>query len=452
MKRLLDFYKGDAPLEIGVEDSFDFHLHRSLLLVVEKESRTLFYFLNSSASIFKVSSASFAGAKKISVFGREKPREMDIEKKRALSRLRGVLDGLCCVVDLTHSLGGLVQQVSIQSNQKFSVKEIRPEIVLCDDSPTFLKVCHHEVTKFSSDTILATLSPFDVVELAEAPSIKLFILDINMPDIKGTKLASILRGSKPILLLSGEIGGDSPDIMKVLQFGRIDFLEKNSVKEEVFKEKVLGLVSSKRIDQLRGKAVGTRKLIKGMKKSSVLVIGISTGGVQTLEAIFKDVKRLSCPVVVIIHMPKQFTGLFTQRLNETYDLEFEHVDGTRPVGDNKVYILEGNSHYQFFSNSGGLHIQKILESKVKGFCPNIDHALLSLAKVKSIDAIAGILTGMGKDGAKGLLAVKESGGLTFSQDEASSIIFGMPKAAADLKASQHILSPSEIVCWFNEAA
>ncbi|NQZ02942.1 MAG: chemotaxis protein CheB [Bdellovibrionales bacterium] len=197
--------------------------------------------------------------------------------------------------------------------------------------------------------------------------------------------------------------------------------------------------------------ISGKKNLKPVKNLEAMFIGTSTGGVQTLEAILRELGPLPFPVFVMIHMPGQFTREFAKRLNSTYSaFEVIHVERDTQMEKKAVYLGCGDNHFMIFEGEGGFKIKVVHGEKVKGFCPNIDFAFKSLAKNKCRRVGAGILTGMGRDGAQGLLEIKDAGGFTYCQDEDTSVVYGMPKAAKEIGAQQAILNPKQIARWFND--
>lgn len=178
------------------------------------------------------------------------------------------------------------------------------------------------------------------------------------------------------------------------------------------------------------------------KSQPILLIGASTGGPNAIETILKELTSdLNLIVLIVQHMPKGFTKTFAERLNKVCDLNVsEATDGIK-ISKNNVYIAPGGFHMVL--NRGGI-INLNTDSLVWGVRPAVDNLFISAASIYKENIISVILTGMGKDGAKGSIKVKENNGITISQDEKTSVIYGMPKAAFETGCIDYVLPLSEI--------
>lgn len=176
----------------------------------------------------------------------------------------------------------------------------------------------------------------------------------------------------------------------------------------------------------------------------VIAFGSSTGGVQTIEAVLKQMPRTSPGIVLVQHMPEKFTHSFAARLNTVTELEvIEAKDGDRVI-NGRVLIAPGGRHMQL-KRSGAQYVVEVRDGPlVNHHKPSVDVLFKSVAHCAGRNAIGAIFTGMGDDGARGLLEMRKSGAMTLAQDEASCVVYGMPKAAADLGAAQQILPLSEM--------
>lgn len=175
----------------------------------------------------------------------------------------------------------------------------------------------------------------------------------------------------------------------------------------------------------------------------ILLIGASTGGPNAIETILRELTQdLNLIVLIVQHMPKGFTKTFAERLNKICDLNVsEATDGIK-IEKNNVYIAPGGFHMVL--NKGGI-INLNTDSLVWGVRPAVDNLFISAAPIYKENIISVVLTGMGKDGAKGSVKVKENNGITIAQDEKTSVIYGMPKVAFETGCIDYVLPLSEIV-------
>jgi len=180
------------------------------------------------------------------------------------------------------------------------------------------------------------------------------------------------------------------------------------------------------------------------KSPHLIAIGASTGGPDALVKIVKNLQYDMPPILIIVHMPPNFIKGFCKRLQSLTTLEIKPFEENQVIEENQILIASGRSHMVVDAKFGQFHIKKGGAEKVNGHCPSIDVLFDSISKLNGVYVVGALLTGMGKDGAKGLLKIKNSGGLTIVQDKKSSEIFGMPKAAIDINAAQVIMNLENI--------
>jgi two-component system chemotaxis response regulator CheB len=179
-------------------------------------------------------------------------------------------------------------------------------------------------------------------------------------------------------------------------------------------------------------------------------VGASTGGTSALEVLFKGFEPAFPPAVAVIHMPEKFTHTFAQRLNELCAVSVKEAEHNERILPGYVYLAPGNFHLAVKA-VGAERVLKVLKGpKVNNQRPAVDVLFNSVAEQVGKNAIGILLTGMGKDGAAGLLAMRQQGGMTIAQDEYTSIVFGMPKTAIDLGAALEVLPLPEIAPFLSK--
>lgn len=176
----------------------------------------------------------------------------------------------------------------------------------------------------------------------------------------------------------------------------------------------------------------------------VIAIGTSTGGTLALEQVLTHLTP-NCPGIVIVqHMPEKFTAAFAARLNSLSAIEVrEAKDGDR-VRPGLALIAPGGLHMSLVRNGAFYHVQVKAGPAVNRHCPSVDVLFRSVSKCAGKNAVGFQLTGMGDDGARGLLEMREAGAITYAQDEDSSVVFGMPKEAIKRNAAVHIVSLEQV--------
>jgi two-component system chemotaxis response regulator CheB len=173
----------------------------------------------------------------------------------------------------------------------------------------------------------------------------------------------------------------------------------------------------------------------GRPTGKLLLIGASTGGVEALKALLMQLPEDCPPTLITQHMPERFTAAFAQRLNRECPMKVsEAVDGERmEVGH--VYIAPGGTHHLELNRNGGHFSCKLIDAPpMSGHRPSVDVLFKSGARLAARNIVSVILTGMGKDGAQGMLELRQAGAITLGQDEASSLVYGMPRAAFECGA------------------
>ena len=184
----------------------------------------------------------------------------------------------------------------------------------------------------------------------------------------------------------------------------------------------------------------------------VVAIGISTGGVQSIEVVLRQLDRTAPGIVMVQHMPERFTASFAARLNTLCDMEvLEAKDGDRVV-NGRVLIAPGGRHMTL-KRSGAQYVVEVRDGPlINHHRPSVDVLFRSVAACAGRNAIGIIMTGMGDDGARGLREMREAGALTAAQDEASCVVFGMPAEAIRLGAAADVVPLSGVAGWIRQAA
>lgn len=161
----------------------------------------------------------------------------------------------------------------------------------------------------------------------------------------------------------------------------------------------------------------------------VIAIGASTGGTEAIYSIITALPREMPGILIVQHMPPVFTELYAQRLNNSCELEVKEAKTGDEVKPGRVLIAAGDYHMKLVKSDMGYFVKCFKGEKVNGHCPSVDVLFNSVAEIARDNAVGVILTGMGSDGAKGILNMRKKGAFTIGQDEKSSVVYGMPMAA-----------------------
>jgi two-component system chemotaxis response regulator CheB len=345
--------------------------------------------------------------------------------------------------------------------------ESRTRVLIVDDSKTIRSLL---------EKILASDPTIEVVGSAEKPSdaeklihnLKpdVITLDIHMPEMDGiTFLKSYLpRYPIPTVMISSISLEEGPLVLSALEAGAVDYVQKPSFEEL----KIAGPIILEKIRHARhAKIQAVRSWVpagtKVTKKSPVnlgtdlggspiVAIGSSTGGTEALRQVFARFPAEIPPTLVVQHIPPVFSKAFAMRMNELFPFEVkEAVDGD-VVAPNRILIAPGGTQMSLLRKGSGFVVKvDAAAGAVNRHKPSVDVLFDSVAELLGPRAFGVILTGMGSDGAKGLLRMKNAGATTFGQDEASSVVYGMPRAAHDLGAVDHQLPLDQIAPALFEA-
>lgn len=253
---------------------------------------------------------------------------------------------------------------------------------------------------------------------------RLVILDIDsqlMNDPAGYLASLMPKYSVPVIVCTEKHN------MKytMVNAGALDVILKPSVNEtkEQFERLFFDSITSIK------KAVSGNRLRTFYDGAKIIAIGGSTGSTQSLPVILNDLSVDTPPIVCVLHMPEGYTKIYAQQLNSTSPLEIREAENGLYVHSGQVIIAAGSKHLRLFKNKKGYFVTSEPGVRVSGHCPSVDVLFDSVAYAAKSDAIGVILTGMGSDGAKGMLTMRKMGAYNIGQDEASSIVYGMPRAA-----------------------
>jgi len=184
------------------------------------------------------------------------------------------------------------------------------------------------------------------------------------------------------------------------------------------------------------------RLVPGVTK--IVFVGASTGGTEAVKSFLQGFPVDCPPIMIVQHMPESFTGSFATRLNGLCKPRVIEAQGGEALEPGTVYIAPGHSHLKIRRNASGFSTELIKTPPVNRHRPSVDVLFDSAAEVVGRNAIGVILTGMGKDGACGLLRMRQAGARTLGQDEASCVVYGMPREAALIGAVEEVAGLADI--------
>ena len=340
------------------------------------------------------------------------------------------------------------------------------KVLIVDDSAIVRDILTRRLSQHPSIEVIGSApDPFIARNKIETQEIDVITLDIEMPRMDGLTFLKYLMKYKPlpVIVVSSLAEGKNQAALEALERGAVDIVSKSggpySV-EEISEELAEKIVQAAKVSKSRLVSVSERLQIpvytkekKTFNKTALsqistthklLVVGASTGGTIAMEEIFTKFTPDFPPTLAVIHMPEYFTASFANRLDSLCQVHVkEAVDGEL-VMPATVYIAPGGYHMQV-ATSGANRIIRIKNGpRLHGQRPAVDILFDSAAEKIGKNCIAVLMTGMGKDGASGLKKIKDAGGYTIAQDEASCIVFGMPKEAIALDGHCEITALTDI--------
>ncbi len=274
-------------------------------------------------------------------------------------------------------------------------------------------------------------------------------MDIEMPKMDGlTAVRKIMETNPiPIVMISALTQREALIALKALEYGAVDYVSKpsgqislnmDSVRNElVFKVKTavfanLSINKQASTEVLHGTANSNNKIIS---------IAASTGGPPALTKILRALPANSPPILIVQHMPKGITNLFARRLNEACQFTVKEAQEGDLVQERLALIAPGGYHMTVTKDS---RIHLTIDSPVNFVRPSADVLMQSLAEIYRDKNVGVVLTGMGNDGAKGIVAIKEQGGFTIAQDQNTSVVYGMPHVASQTGCVDKVASLTSI--------
>jgi two-component system chemotaxis response regulator CheB len=284
-------------------------------------------------------------------------------------------------------------------------------------------------------------------------------MDIKMPEMDGLEATRRIMASNPtpVVVVSGMLEVDVQLSLQALEAGALAVVGKPpDRKNPAYAAKVRELVMTLRA--MAGVKVIARRAFPrptdetqesgkshepqpAVVRPEIIAIGASTGGPSALNRLLKGFPAdLSVPIVLVQHMPHEFIPGLARWLDNTTPLRFEIARSGLALMPGTVTIAPGTAHLALLRRGNGLVARLLPDDGTRRYVPSVDVLFDSVAKICGGAAIGVVLTGMGDDGAKGLLAMRTKGAYTFVQDEASCTVFGMPRAAIEKQAAQHIES------------
>jgi two-component system chemotaxis response regulator CheB len=340
------------------------------------------------------------------------------------------------------------------------------KVLIVDDSAVVRQTLSGVLSSDRRIEVMGVASdPFVAAEKMKKEKPDVILLDIEMPFMDGlTFLKKIMEQHPiPVVICSSLTETGSETAFKALEYGAIEIITKPRVGSKQFLEeskirvcdavKAASVARTRKLTQpgivapkLTADAVLARPKSDAMVKTTenLVAIGASTGGTEALRVLLTSMPIDSPGMVIVQHMPEHFTKAFAQRLNNDCQISVKEAENNDTVIRGRALIAPGNMHTMIKRSGARYYVDVRYGPLVSRHRPSVDVLFRSTARYAGGNAIGVIMTGMGDDGARGLLEMKNTGAFTIAQDEKTSVIFGMPKEAIKLGAVDRIL-PLDII-------
>lgn len=358
-------------------------------------------------------------------------------------------DGL---YELRFELTGKRLQVSHDSPRPVAPGKIK--VLVVDDSSSICKLLGRIIEAESDLSLVATTTnPLEAEALVRRHAPDVVTLDIHMPDLDGVALLRRLRTwtQVPVLMISSITKEEGPLVFEALDAGAFDYVQKP--KFEALAQASPAIIarikaaaeSQKKASRRRDAVVRKAQYSGEVLQTKIVAIGSSTGGTEALKHLFLAMPDQIPPILVVQHIPPMFSDALARRFDNMFVFKVKEAEDGEDVTSDKVLIAPGGRQMRLVKANDGLLRVAISDARPDFLHnPSVDFLFDSVADVAGAQAVGVILTGMGSDGAKGMLKMRSAGAHNIAQDEQSSVIFGMPREAIAAGGTHRVLPLDEI--------
>ena len=347
------------------------------------------------------------------------------------------------------------------------MSSVRSRVLVVDDSATARRMLARSLEGEADIEVVGEAGDAERAhQLVEESGPDVITLDLEMPGTDGLVFLRQLMKQRPtpVIVVSSHTRPGSITALEALRAGALDVILKPRGSAALaglgamLKEKIRGLRQSDvavRADvRFRG---GNRPVaIAHPSGDGIIAIGASAGGPQAIEALLTRLPVESPPILIVQHMPATFVPLLVQRLDQSCSLRVVVAKGGETPSRGTVYLAPGDQHLLVGQQDGALRLRTSRGARVHFHRPAVDVLFQSLARLRQVTIVGVLLTGMGEDGADGMLALHREGHETIAEDRRSCVVFGMPRAAIQRGAVRRVLPldliPSAILGCFERSA
>jgi len=334
-------------------------------------------------------------------------------------------------------------------------------VLVVDDSEVDRKLISYALNKERDMEVIGSAeNPYVAKDMINLLNPDVITLDLQMPRMNGlTFLGKIMQLHPfPVIIVSSYTPQNSSYALKALNLGALDTISKPGLEYSLkeFSKRLVRMVREAKGARIMPPGRNTVKTVRNKKDRKVsyvnvkgadrklIAIGSSTGGTRAIEFLLNELPTGLPGIMIVQHLPENFTKSFADRLNVHSALDIKEASDNEVIRPGCVYIAPGKQHMKVRKQGGSMYVQLINGERLNYHRPSADVLFNSVAEQVGPSATGVILTGMGSDGAEGLLKMRNTGAYTIGQDEASSVIYGMPKVAYEKGAVMEQLPLKEI--------
>jgi two-component system, chemotaxis family, protein-glutamate methylesterase/glutaminase len=444
-------------MKAGESGSLSVQVRRSEVFVVLQSPKG-----SQGVVVAKADIAAFPAAAQSSLSGEDRPQSFRLLGDEAL------FPQLEAALVAAHLAPGkhigfttaLTELVFIPAENRIRVKKPEAEVaqgkktrvLVVDDSETIRKLL---AQVFSGDPTIECVgtvaNPLNAMAAIEKLQPDVITLDIHMPQMDGVTLLKKILAEKllPVVMISALSREEGGAVLDALEAGAVDYIQKPSLKElavagPAICEKIRNASQARVVRPTRTIFQPRPAQAGEMDLGYLLLLGSSTGGTEALKHVLTGLPESIPPILIVQHIPPVFSKAFAERMNQLCPFEVKEGSDGDEVCPGRAIIAPGGMQMRVVMGSQGLRIVVEDTPPVNRHKPSVDVLFDSAVALNRKNMLAGILTGMGGDGARGLLKLRAKGARTFAQDEATSVVYGMPREAARLGAAEKIVALGDV--------